>query len=497
MKRVGAPKKQWLLDRFLAPVTFGTGPVARLHRFFARDIWLVHPDGLPAVRRSLYRVARVGYLALRGFLWDGCMPRAAALTYITALSIIPMLALSFSVLKGFGMYETLVQETIEPFLDKELGVVADGGELRVALDEILLRVDSTNFGGLGTIGLVIVLWAAMRMLSSVETAFNKIWGVVRSRTLVRRLTDYLSIVIAVPILMVLAVGASAALLSEDFKAYLQGLNVLTELFAYAAPLLGGWLMFTFVYVVMPNTRSSLTSAYIGGLVAFLLWFTAFKLHFRAQEEVASYSVLYAGFAAIPVFLVFIQASWVVVLLGAEVAFAHEHEPDYRGMASFRVLNHGGLELLALRSILRIAETFLDDGRRLPAGAIAAQLGVPPPEVEGVLRTLEADGLVAATEDHDEGSVVFVLSRDPERITIKHVTDALKKGGAEDEALSPAEVASAGDETLDRLLAKLDEELAGSAYHLDLRELVRRSRRDEAAHARAEPLAERDTGVQPS
>jgi membrane protein len=490
-------KKPWLLDYLLAPVNPGKGPIHRVQRFFARDVWRVRPENLPALPRALYRTARVVFLTVRGFGADGCAGRAQALTYITALSIIPMLALAFSVLKGFGLYESLVDEKIDPYLDRVLGPLAvqpngqGGGELRVALDEILTRVETTDFSGLGFIGLVIVLWAAMRLLGSVEAAFNRIWGIARMRSLVRRAADYLAIVIAAPIFLVVAIGLATAAQGRAGDGFLQGRLGLDALIAFllrSAPLLGGWALFTFVYLVMPNARARIASVVLGGFIANLLWQAALYAHVRFQIGVAKYNEFYAGFAAIPVFLVWIQVSWVIVLLGAEIAFAHEHEPAYRSLQSQRELRPGARELLALRATLRIAKGFLSAAGRPSVTAMATELGVAPGEVQGVLRELEQAGLLVAAEEREDEGPVFVLARDPQTITLVEIAEAVR--GKRRDAL-PAR--APGDATLDRLVEKLDHESAGSAHNIDLVELVRRAERD----AKAEAKGAEQPGVQPS
>ena len=503
MTPVNDPKKPWLAERFRAPARSGKGPIDRVHRFFARDVWLVRTESLPALPRALYRAARVVFLSLRAFLGDDCLQRASALTYITALSILPLLALAFSVLKGFGLYDSLVEEQIEPYLDRTLGalstastaqggVAVEGPELRVAVHEILTRVETTDFGGLGFIGLLIVLWAAMRLLGSIEGAFNRIWGVVRSRSIVRRAADYLAIVIAVPIFLVVAIGITTAAESPAMQNLVNGrmgLDVLIQLVLRGAPLAGGWMLFTFVYMVMPNARARFASVVLGGFVANVLWQIALYAHVRFQIGVANYNAFYAGFAAIPVFLVWVQLSWTIVLLGAEVAFAHEHEPAYRTLHSHEDLRPGAREVLALRAAQRITAGFLSGAERPTAAAMAAELGVAPREVEGVLGELEQAGLVVRAEDLVAHTQVFVLARDPGSITLKHVIEALR-GPKAGTATVPARAAA--DVALDRLLARLDEESAGSAYNIDLAELVRRSQRSEA-----EPQALEQPRVQPT
>jgi membrane protein len=487
MGPVKEPRKEWMIDRILAPVTFGAGPVGRVVRFFVRDVWRVETERLPLVQRAFFRVCRIGFLTWRGITGDRVFSRASALTYITALSIIPMLALAFSALKGLGIYSNLVQERIEPFLDKNLGVPGTEGvsALREPIDQILLRIDAMEFRSLGLIGLLIVVWATMRLLGSVEGAFNEIWGVKKSRSIVRRLSDYLTIVIVTPILLALTTLGQVKQVMATVDRYV---GPIIDALMTLAPVLGGWLALTFIYLALPNTRTRFLSSLIGGFVAGVLWVLALQVHVWMQLGVASYSAFYAGFAAIPVFLVWVQISWVIVLLGAEIAFAHEHEPAYRGLASHNVLGQSSRETLALRALVRITHAFLSADSRRTTASIAAELGVSPRSVEEVLRTLEGAQLVVCTEDVEESGDVFVLSRDPGRITIKMVQDALRAVDT-GESIAPRGMA---DEEVDRLLAKMGDEAAGSAYNLNLRELVERAER---RGANAGAAVATDPGVQ--
>jgi membrane protein len=227
---------------------------------------------------------------------------------------------------------------------------------------------------------------------------------------------------------------------------------------------------------MPNTRSSLLSAILGGCMASALWQLLLWAHIRFQLGIANHNEVYAGFAAIPVFLVWLQMSWVTVLLGAELAFAHEHEPSYRGLALYEELDANEREVLALRAAAGLTEVFLDRGGALSAAHLAGRLGVQPHDVESVLRALETHGLVIAAEDEDEGGRGFALARDPGAVTLKDVSDALRKGAR------PPERSGDGRrrDALETLLERLDEDMAGSAHNIDLRELVRREQRDREA-----------------
>lgn len=488
------PAKQWILDRLLAPVTFGTGPVERVRRFFALDVWRVHPQELGLFQQAFYRTCRVLYLTWRGFIGDKVRSRASALTYITALSLVPLLAVGFSVLKGLGFYQTLLDENINPFLDRLLGPVpapGTGGDagLREALNEVLALVTSTDVKGLGAVGLLIVLWAVMRLLGSVEGAFNDIWGLRQSRSILRKLSDYLTIVIVAPVFLVLAIAFRTSI--ERMFDVPESMATLLDVTLRAALPLGACATFTCVYLVLPNTRARFVSALLGGGVAGVLWLLALLFYVQFQVGVARYNAIYAGFAALPVFLVWVQLSWVIVLLGAELAFAHEYEPEYRGLATYQALGHGAMERLALGTMTRIAADFLAGEGPRNSGALAAELGITPQPVEELLETLAgANLLVAVAEAPGSRGSGYVLARDPGSITLKSVLDALKDGEGDLDVRAD----TAADVEVERLLKKIDAEFEGSAFNLNLRELALRSEQSRLAR---EPSGAQQAEVQAS
>jgi len=456
-------------------------------------VWSVDLASLPTLRAAVYKVARVTFLALSGFVRDRSSVRASALTYITVLSLVPLLAFSFSVAKGLGAYDALRQDTIEPFLDKTIGlvapeapeppaagepeagtepahdeVVATTSELRVAIDRVLQFVENTNVSSLGSFGLLILVFTVIQLLGAIEQSFNDIWGIKKSRSLLRKFSDYLSMVVVVPILVILASSALAAVQDADLLDSLKtrlGTDAIIEPLLRAGSLAVMWLGFAFVYLFMPNTRTRIVSALIGGIVGGTLWQLAQVLHVRAQVGVANYNKLYAGFAAFPIFMVWLYVSWLTVLLGAQFAFAHQNEPHYRQVARTRHLDQAFRERLGLRVVARIAAAFLR-GRPAPSAfELADEIAVPERAVQDVVDRLVAQRLVIQAEDAIEPSLL--PARELDTITVKQVLDALKGAGG------PVEVPPGGtlDRELEELYSSIEEEREASAHNKTLRELA--------------------------
>ncbi len=461
----------------------------RLHAtrlFLTRGMWAIELHGLPTFRMLLYKSARVVFLAATGFLRDRCLFRSSGLTYYTVLSLVPLLAFSFSVAKGLGAYEKLRQETIEPFLDQTMGespgayvveeapsdapgavTPAGSQELRRAIDRILEFVEGTNLSSLGAVGLLILVYTVLKLLSTIEQSFNEIWGVIRSRTLARKFSDYLSIIVLVPLFLGAAASASAAAQSNSMVAFLSesmGLGSLIDFYLKISSLVAMWIGFTLVYLFMPNTRTPLLSCLIGGIVGGTLWHVAQILHVRLQMGMANYNALYSSFAAFPIFMIWIYISWVTVLLGAEVAFAHHNEPAYRQIALARDHDQSFKEVLSLRILARVAAAFLRGSEPPSVWQLAKTLEVSEHTLREVVQALRAQRIVATTES--EGDARLFPARDLDSIRVKDIFDALK--GSDRRPEFPA--GGAVDRALDVLYASWEEDARASSHNLTLREL---------------------------
>jgi membrane protein len=520
--------KSWFLEQLQSQAAFRRGPFGRLQRFLLHDVWVVDIESLSRLPRAAYRAIRVLVLTLRSFFADRCAFQASALTFTTVLSLVPLLAFSFSMLKGLGVYEEINQVWIQPNLDEYLGAgepVAPGEEaarapdtelepgaavatpadpgataLRDMADRVLSLVSVTDLKGLGMLGLLVLLLAVLRMLGNVEGAFNRIWGVHKARTFVRKVTDYLTLVVITPIFLVIGIGITTAAQNAGAAEFLREdlrLGPVIELVIRFMPLFTGWAAFTLVYLVIPNTRVRVSSALLGGLVAGTLWQLLLVMHVSFQIGVARYNAIYSSFAALPVFLVWVQASWVTVLLGAELAFAHQHEPTYRGLADIETADHATREVIALRLGLRVVQAFLAGEPAPRPTGVAAELGIGVDKVNEVVEALERGGVLAVVEQGEDDLETGILpATDPARIRLKSLLDALK-GPAGDGEQPRVPARTAGDREVDRLVARLEGERADSACNRSLRDLALEVARREQAGSGPELVGDALTDPQTS
>lgn len=426
----------------------------RLIDFLQHGIWERHGRG--AEVSFLRRLLRIVVLAGRGFAADNLQLRASALTYYSLLSIVPIAALAFGIAKGFGLDDALEKALRERLLVQEQAL-----ERVIEFAHTLLA--DTRGGLVAGAGVLLLFWAVIRLLNNIEKSFNAIWGVSSARTWVRKLTDYLAMVIIAPILLLIAssgtvfLGARVADLFAG-AGWVAQLGDLVQAALGLIPYAVIWLLLTLLYLTMPNTSVSWRAALAAGVVAGTLYQLTQVGYVHFQIGVARSNAIYGGFAALPLLLIWLHVSWLIVLLGAEIAFAVDNAGRYARERMAASASHHLRRLLAIRVAALCAQRFRRQDRPPTAGELADALDAPVRLVHQVLTTLTGAGLLAAVRStDDEENRAFVLARDPAATRLKDVSDACDHEGddlsaSEAATLSPIESRWA---VLDRLLAEAE------------------------------------------
>jgi membrane protein len=456
------------------------GLYERGRRFFETTIWEVRVDELPRGRALLYRLARAVSSTVRAFFDKALTGHAASLTYYTLLSVVPFLAFAFSMLKGFGIYRTLMQDALRPYLRQTF---AGDESLLQGVDQILSFVERTNVSGLSVVGVLFLIYTGISMLSTVETSFNDIWEVKTSRSLVRKVTDYTTILVIGPLLTLAAITITAGAQNSELVSYLHRSLLLGNIVDFLLKLTSfvlGCVVLVALYVILPNAPVRFASALFGGVVAGVLWQGALLLHVRFQIGVAKYNALYAGFAALPIFLVWLYVSWILVLVGAELAASHQYEQRMKQALRARHIDQEVREHLAVVLAAAAGRAFIDGHAPPTAAALAHALEVPPPAVDQVLDALVRANLLARVSPG--GEVRYVPARDVDAVHLRDLEAAVRH--------DPSTEACALRDTLERTigaeLSKLlheHDEAAPDVERLTLRELARRSPVDGVTTAR--------------
>lgn len=439
----------------------------RARDFFSQGIWEIRPDDLNPLQKLLLRIGQIASRVARDFVADRCLLRASALTYTSLLSFIPLLALMFSVLKGLG-----VQNRLEPLIIEHIAVGSEE-----VLTRVIEYINNTNVGRLGVFGLVFLILTVLTLLSNIEDSFNSIWYVRETRSLMRRFSDYFSVVILGPIFLLLAVSMTSALEAQAFTQQLKELayigGVIVFLFK-VLPYLAMWAAFTFLYIFMPNIKVNLRAALVGGIFGGTLWQLSQWAYVTFQVGVSKYNAIYGTMAALPILMVWIYLSWTIVLLGLEVAYAWQNLRNLRQEALGGEANFASLELMSLTVVVLLAERFQQGAEPLDAQEIAQRLDMPPKLTRNILGNLVRLRILSEVMLEGRDEVCFQPGRAADTTEVYALLSQLAEDGADYSQLKQTperqvvfEVAEqlkqAGIDALQGLTVKdLVERLAGQA-----------------------------------
>jgi membrane protein len=430
---------------------------SRISRFFSTSIWDLEPEAFAGIRRLGVRYLQILALVLKSFRDDQCLLRASALTYTTILSLVPFFALTFAVLKGFG-----VHNRIEPLI---LEKVAAGSQ--EAVDRIITYINNTNMTSMGAIGLVALVLTVVTVLGNIEEAFNVIWGVQETRSFYRKFSDYLSVVITGPLLLLAAVSITTTLQSQSIvkwlveKSYLG--DLLLSLFRLI-PYVTIWLALVFLYIFIPNTRVRFKSALFGGVLAGTIWQLAQWGYIHFQVGVAKYNAVYGTLSLLPVLMVWIYTSWLIVLFGVEVVCAHQNIRDFRREARNSTYSHGRKELLCLTILENVAAAFHFGRSPRTSAQLAEELDVPVRVVSEILALLMESGYILANAGENPS---YTPARELEHIAILDVLATMRNHGDESR---PARM-SAAELRVQEILKRLETGMAETLDGMTLKELV--------------------------
>jgi membrane protein len=445
----------------------GSHPAERLHAFFTETIWAVRVADLRHGKALLYRASRVGYSTVHGFLANRLTTRSAALAFYSILSVVPFLAFAFAVLKGFGAYATFVDGTVRPYLQETF---RGNPALLGSIERTLQFVDRTDVSTLGVLGLLILVYTSVRLLSNVEDALNEIWGAQTRRSFLRQVTDYITLLVTTPLLVLAAVTAATAAQSSRVVLFLRNAlalgAVIDFLLRFTSLAVVGVALFA-IYTILPNVRTRPLSAALGAMVAAVLWQGAFVLYVRFQMGVSSYNALYSVLSAIPIFLVWTYVSWLVVLVGAQVAASHQNEQVVRQRFRARRADQALRETLAVVIAAHVARDFLSGGPWRGHVALADLVGAPRLSIEETLDALVRAGLLARTTSGPE--IAYLPARDLDTIRVDDLRDALRREAQADGIR--ADVERHIGPGLRHVLHAAEEERRASPQNITLRELA--------------------------
>lgn len=393
-------------------------------KYLTEDIWRVSKFELSKPHLLIVTIIRIIYLAIKGFIYDKCQQKSSALTFYSLLSVVPILALILGIATGFGL-DTVVERELMKHLSTQREVV------NYILQMARNYVNNTNEGIIVGVGLVLLFWSVMKVLGNIEQSFNEIWEVTRSRSFARKFTDYLSILI-VALLFLISTSSMLVFVANKFGQLEIFNTVMGEAINLLLPFVLICIVFTLLFFIMPNTKVNILSAIVGGVVSGILFQLLQYYYFHFQVGVSRYNSIYGSFAALPLFLIWLQSSWLVVLFGSEVAFAVQNVNSYEFEADTKNLSSRYKKVVALIVTHDVVKRFCAGNKPSNSLHMSVELKIPIRLLnEVILSLIKAKVIVEVNSSEDDDDNGFIPALDINKLTTYDVIQKLDNVGVSD------------------------------------------------------------------
>jgi membrane protein len=434
--------------------------IERVKKFVTKDIWSFELYQKGPLRRAVANVVKVVVIAVRTFLDDKVMTKAAALTYSTLFAIVPILALIFAVARGFG-FENIVTSLLQN------GIIGENESLNAVMQFIDGYMQYVSSGAFIGIGLLFLLFSVYSLADGIEGNLNAIWHVKKSRGMGRKITDYFSLILLIPIGIICLSGLSV--LASSILSRMQGFQLLggfVQFLVFALPYLVAGLIFTGFYIFMPNTKVKFKYAVIPGFIAGCLFQVLQKLYFSGQLALSSYNQIYGGFAALPLFLFWLNISWSIVLFGCQLAYVSQNNDHFNYFKEPDKISRKHEDFYCLMVMSLICKRFNRHETALTRKELADQLHIPLRYVVSSLDTLTDAKLLETVLKGDEREPAYVPATDTKQLTVVKVLAAINNSGY-------CDIDHALDSNIREALLKIDQErksLSGDIWSTPLADL---------------------------
>ncbi len=398
--------------------------IQRSLKYVKEDIWRVRKFELSKPHVLIINTIRIIYLAIKGFVFDRCQQKASALTFYSLLSVVPILALIIGMATGFGLDKVVERELVKHLSNQ-----------KEILDYTLMMarsyVSNTHEGIVVGVGLALLFWSVMKVLGNIEHSLNEIWEVNRARSFARKFTDYLAIVI-VATLFLISSSSMLVFVASKFSHVELFNNNMGKVVNLILPFVLISLVFIMLFYIMPNTKVKVSSAVVGGVVSGILFQLLQYYYFHFQVGVSRYNSIYGSFAALPLFLIWMQSSWLVVLFGAEVAFAVENVNSYEFEADTKSLSSKYKKVVALaisHNVIKRFEQGLSPSNSLQ---MSMDLKLPVRLINEVVHALiNAKVIIEVNSDDADIDGGLIPATDINKLTSFDVITKLETAGISD------------------------------------------------------------------
>ncbi len=402
------------------------GTFKRFLEFLSYEIWRINRDEVNRTRFSLYSIMKILYLCVQRYQTNTLVSRASALTYSSLFSLVPILAILFAIARGFGLSDML-----EKTLQNSVAIPHEN--TRVLLEFVQSYLNETKSGVFLGVGIVALFYSVINLTNNIEVTFNRIWHVRKSRTILRKVTDYFSMFLLLPILIVISSGMSIYVgqVASGLEGY-QILAPIVKFFIKLIPFVITWGMFSALYMFMPNTHVKMRPAIISGITIGTAYQIFQFLYISSQVYVSRYNAIYGSFAALPLFLLWLQLSWSMILFGVELTYAQQNLKHYSFDYDTRNISRRYQDFVTILILSIIAKRFQNNERPLSALEISDNHIIPIRLVQLVLDTLiEVDVIHETIIDNKTEEVGYQPSLDLESLTVSFVLNRINAQGSED------------------------------------------------------------------
>jgi len=395
----------------------------KIERFLLVDIWRTNPSELSALRRIFYEVVKILFLAIKFFTTKRVLTQASALTYSTMLALVPIMAVVFAIARGFG-YSIYIEVWFREVLSTQPQVA----EVIIGfVNSYLVNTKSGIFLG---VGLLFMLYTVLMLVSNIEATFNEIWQVKKQRSIFRTFTDYLAMFFLFPILIVLSSGLSIYMVTivssmPDFLLLGSAMRFLINMSPYV--LMSA--LFMALYVFMPNTHVKMKNVIVPGLLAGIAmqWLQFFYIN--SQIWMTSYNAIYGSFAALPMFMLWIQISWTICLFGAELCYTSQNLDYYDYDAKSDDISHRYQIMLFAILMSRICRRFADGKHPYSSEELTKETGIPVRIANELLfKLIECNLLIEISSDEKGETSRFVPSESLDNLNLGIMIDRLEAVG---------------------------------------------------------------------
>ncbi len=427
-------------------------------------IWHTPLSELSKGKTFVFKQLRIIVLAARGFSNDKVSLRASALTFYSLLSVIPVAAIAFAIAKGFDLDKNLEKIIMDKFdMYKDM--------LGPLLVKVRSAIDATRGGYMAGVGVIILFWSVLSLLDHIESSFNQIWQIRSSRPWYRKFTDYLTIMVIAPVFIILSSSITIFISTQltDFMSNAAILSFFKPLISFLikfAPYLLTWMTMTILFIIMPNAKVKFIPALISGIIAGTAIQIIQWVYIDLQFGIAKLSAIYGSFAAVPLFIIWLQTTWIVVLLGAELSFANQNVSRYEFESDALNISNYQKRALVLMIMQKIINNFSTGEKPISAETIAITLKIPVRLARDILQDLSSVNLVSIIHVNEQKERLYQPALDINKLTVSYVFSRLDKSGV-------SQIMVAKNKDYDKvisMLEKFDKLIAKSDYNILIKDL---------------------------